>query len=598
MINITKLCLSFGKRTIFDELTATFQEEDRVGLVGRNGYGKSTLLKVIAKQQEIDSGTVSIIGGKRVAYLSQEIVLNSDLPALEHVVEGALPNADLLYSSPSELRGQADKILRGLGLTDALLVAPVNTLSGGWKMRVLLAQLLVQKADFYLFDEPTNHLDIIAKDWFLHFLLRAEFGFLIVCHEKYFLNKLCKKILALDTPQGKFYQGNYDAYCKRYESDALALEAAYVQQQKMIKQKKDTIARFGASAARATQAQSMKKELEKLTLIVPPPKQSTMHIPLPAIKQSGQVVLTVQNISTRYDAADIFSNLSFSLKRGEKIAIIAPNGVGKTTLLHTLAGTVKHYQGSLEFGNNVTSTLFHQEQSLILNHDLTIWEEVSKNSGDIVYTDAQIRTMLGCFLFSNDDIHKKIGVLSGGEKSRVGMIKVLLQQTNLLLLDEPTNHLDIPSKEILLKTLKAYTGTVLFVSHDHDFVNELATSVIELTPTSALVYPGNYDAYNEVKRYQNSQNGTGKHDSTHIGFATATPTKPTERVVSFYEQKQIRKLEQAIDRITKERIRLTAELEQYTYGTPEFDQRYNRIQKIDKEEPDLVAQWTKYQDNK
>jgi ATP-binding cassette subfamily F protein 3 len=590
MITLSKICLQFGSRTIFDELSATLQDDDRIGLVGRNGYGKSTLLKVIAKQQEINSGTISIVSGKRVAYLSQEIVLNSDKPALEHVVDGALQECEHLYSSESAIRAEADKILRGLGLTDAMLVAPVNTLSGGWKMRILLAQLLVLKADFYLFDEPTNHLDIVAKDWFLHFLRRSDAGFLLVCHEKYFLNSLCKKILALDTPQGKFYQGNYDAYCARYEADLLAIEAAYVQQQKMIKQKKETIARFGASASRATQAQSMKKELEKLTLVVPPPKPPTMNIPLPEIKPCGNNVLTVNNLSAGYDDKIIFSGLDFALKRSEKIAIIAPNGVGKTTLLHTLAGSVKKNTGNIEYGSAVSTTLFYQEQALVLNPNLTVWEEVTQNGAESVhFTDGQIRSMLGSFLFSNDDIHKKISFLSGGEKSRVGMIKVLLQRTNLLLLDEPTNHLDIPSKEILLKTLKKYTGTILFVSHDHDFVNELATSVIELTPTSALIYPGNYDSYLQQKEYQNSQSGNGEYRSAK------TDSAPEKRVVSFFEQKQIRKLEQAIDRLGKERIKLTAELENLTYGTPDFQTRYNRLQKIDKEEPELVAEWEKYQ---
>lgn len=588
MIHITNLCLAFGTRPIFDELTVTFQQDDRVGLVGRNGYGKSTLLKVIAKQQDIESGTVTIIGGKRIAYLSQEIVLNSEKPALEHVVDGAQEYAEILYSSPAELRGHADKILRGLGLSEKLLTAPVNTLSGGWKMRVLLAQLLVQKADFYLFDEPTNHLDIVAKDWFMHFLKRADFGFLLVCHEKYFLNKLCTKIFALDTPAGKLYQGNYDAYCQRFEADALALEAAYVQQQKMIKQKKETIARFGASASRASQAQSMKKELEKLELVVPPTKKATVHIPLPPIKPCGNNVLTVKNLSARYEAQDIFSGLEFCLTRSEKIALVAPNGVGKTTLLHTIAGVLKPHTGSVEFGNQVTTTLFYQEQSLVLNPHLTIWEEVSQNTFGIVYTDAQIRTMLGCFLFSNDDIHKKIAVLSGGEKSRVGMIKVLLQQTNVLLLDEPTNHLDIPSKDILLKALKNYSGSILFVSHDHDFVNQLATSIIELTPHSALLYPGNYDSYLQQKEYQN------RHMHGTQQPASEAPA-PAARVVSFFEQKQVRKLEQAIDRLTKERIKLTAELEQFTYGTPEFKTRYDRLQKIDLEEPKLLQQWDEYQ---
>lgn len=588
MITLSKISLHFGSRTIFDELSAIFQDDDRIGLVGRNGYGKSTLLKIIAGQQEVDSGTVFIIKGKRIAYLNQEIVIHSEKHALEHVVDGALKEAELLYSSPAELRAQADKILRGLGLTDTMLRAPVNELSGGWKMRVLLGQLLVQKADFYLFDEPTNHLDIVAKDWFLHFLQRSNAGFLLVCHEKYFLNTLCKKILALDTPQGKLYQGNYDAYCTRYQADLQALEAAHVQQQKMIKQKKETIARFGASASRAAQAQSMKKELERLTLVTMPPQPPSVHIPLPEIKPCGNNVLTVKNLSAGYGTKSVFSGIEFELKRSEKVAIIAPNGVGKTTLLHTLAGEINASHGTIAYGNAVTKAVFHQEQALVLNPNLTVWQEVTQQGALSSFTDSQIRAMLGAFLFTHDDIYKKISYLSGGEKSRVGMIKVLIQKTNLLLLDEPTNHLDIPSKEILLKTLRNYTGTILFVSHDHIFVNELASAIIELTPTSAQLYPGNYDSYLQQKKYAATA-------STPNKIATFNNAVVPQKQRSGHH-KIVKKIEQTIDRLAQERNKLTTELEHLAYGTPDFTKRYDRLQILNRQEVELLAEWETYQE--
>ena len=503
MITLSELSLSFGNRVIFDELSATFQETDRVGLVGRNGYGKSTLLKVIAGELALDGGYVYTLNGKRLAYLNQEVVVSSDLDPIDFVVQESLKDDVIGHTPEALIRAEADKILRGLGFKSDMLQKPINTLSGGWKMRVVLAQLLLLKADFYLFDEPTNHLDIVAKDWFLNFLRYSPFGFLLVCHEKYFLNALCTKIFALDTPQGKIYKGNYDDYLVRMQADRQALEGAYVQQQKMIKQKKETIARFKASSARASQAQSMMKELDSLVLIELPDDPSTMHIPLPPIKPSGAQVVFVDNLSGGYEAdKPIFSGVDFLIQRGEKVAIVAANGVGKTTLLYTISDKLKPFKGSVKEGYNVTSAMFYQEQAQVLNMDNTIWKEVTSVSSGMV--EGAIRAFLGSFLFSGDDIHKKISVLSGGEKSRVGMIKVLLQQANFLLLDEPTNHLDIPSKDILLKALKNYSGTIVFVSHDRDFINKLATSIIELTPQGTVTYAGNYDDYLTQKEYSAS----------------------------------------------------------------------------------------------
>ena len=329
----------------------------------------------------------------------------------------------------------------------------------------------------------------------------------------------------------------------------------------------------------------MMKELEKLTLIELPDNLSTMHIPLPEIKPSGVQVLSVDNLSGGYTPTEpIFSGINFAVERGEKLAIVAANGVGKTTLLNTIAGILPAFTGKLSSGYNVQHAVFYQEQAQVLDLKATIWQEVGKTSTKL--TDGAIRAMLGNFLFSGDDINKKISVLSGGEKSRVGMIKVLVQQANFLLLDEPTNHLDIPSKEILLKTLKNFAGTIVFVSHDHDFINQLATSIIELSPTKAVRYPGNYDDYKNQKAV-----ATGSFSEPSTQAQAVTKVLP----VSPDEQKNIKKMEKMIDKLTQERLRLSAELEKYVYGTPEFSQRYDRLRQIEKEEPDLLNQWSKLQ---
>ena len=284
MILISDLNLLFGSRAIFNDLNLSIIESDRIGLVGRNGSGKSTLLKMIAGKQKFDSGAISIVGKKRVAYLDQDLIISSDLSIIDFVVKESLKDPIVALDIEAKIIAQADKILRGLGFAEEKLLESVNTLSGGWKMRVYLAYLLLLKADFYLFDEPVNHLDIISKDWFLKFLKNSNFGFLIVCHEKYFLNVLCNKIFALDSPDGKLYNGNYDLYVVQAEENLRILEEQAVQQDKMIKKKQEAIDKF-KSGTRAKQAQSMIKQLERIERIIPPRSHANIHISLPEIKK-------------------------------------------------------------------------------------------------------------------------------------------------------------------------------------------------------------------------------------------------------------------------------------------------------------------------
>lgn len=522
MIQARSLGLSFGDRAIFKDISFLLQENDRVGLVGRNGSGKTTLLKALGDASILDEGTIAIQKNKKIAYMPQEVVLQSSLSILEEamtaftalsavqqklrIIEKELETnyedqlverysallEELLELDEDSLAAKAKKILTGLGFSQEQFDQPVSTLSVGWKMRIVLAKLLLQEADFYLFDEPTNHLDLHAKEWFLSFLKQARFGFMLICHERYFLDELCQKILDLERGKATWYTGNYTKYLIEKEHNAALLEGAYVQQQKEIRQKQAIIDKFRAGQ-RSTLAKSMEKRLEKVERIEMPPSPKSVHFTFPPIQPSGKDVLNVKNVAHSFGDKKLFERVHLEIKKGQKIALIAPNGVGKTTLFNLIAQVLPFQQGSIAWGHNVNYALFNQDQNKALNLKASIMDNIKERCPRV--NDQTIRSFLGAFLFSSDDVFKPVEVLSGGEKNRVGMVAVMLQQANLLLLDEPTNHLDIPSKEVLVEGLRAFPGTILFVSHDRDFINELATDIIELTPKGVYAFHGNYDEY-------------------------------------------------------------------------------------------------------
>lgn len=523
MIKATSLKLSFGGQNVFDDISFYLNENDRIGLVGRNGSGKTTLLKAIINPAELDAGLINVVKNKKIAYMPQEVVLDSTLNIFDETFSTfaklckliqRVTELDILLEQTStaslleeygliqeqlaqypieDLKAKTTKILLGLGFLQEQLAQPVSTLSVGWKMRIILAKLLLLEADFYLFDEPTNHLDLIAKEWFLQFLQQAKFGFLLICHEKYFLDELCDKILELERGKATLYVGNYSEFLEQKEHNLTLLEAAFVQQQKVLKQQQTIIDRFKASASKAKMAQSMAKKLEKTVKIVLPPSTKDVRFKFSAVPASGRIVLNVTNVSQTFANKTIFKNVSFEVQAKRKVAIIAPNGGGKTTLFNLMTGALPLQNGNITFGFNVSFAIFAQDQNKALNQDQTILENIKRLCP--MANEQTIRSFLGSFLFSGDDVSKKVSVLSGGEKNRVGMVSTLLQNANLLLLDEPTNHLDIPSKEILLKALSEYQGTLIFVSHDRDFVNSLATDIIELSKNGIHWFEGNYDEY-------------------------------------------------------------------------------------------------------
>jgi ATP-binding cassette subfamily F protein 3 len=527
MLNLKNLYLEYNNKKIFDNISLIIDTNEKIGLVGLNGSGKTTLLKAITQKNILDSGEIRIKKGLKVAYMPQEVVLDSNLSVLEETLTGfsemyeiekevkRLENLlednideklfqkytnlyEKLLEFPIEsLKAETKRILNGLGFSNEKIEEPVSNFSVGWKMRIVLAKLILQNADFYLFDEPTNHLDIIAKEWFLDFLKYSEFGFILICHEKYFMDELCDKVLSLEYGKAKLYTGNYTDFLIKKEIDDENLQSAYLQQKKEFDKKKKVIDKFKAGT-RAKQAKSMEKALNRIEKIEIPPDHKKINFSIPKPKESGKLVLKVNNLEHKFENKLIFKNISFEIPRGKKFAIIAPNGVGKSTLFNLISKRIPIQKGTIEFGYNVEYSIFAQDQNKELNMNISIFENIKNICPNS--TDQQIRSLLGAFLFSGEDSFKKSSFLSGGERNRVGMVGVLLKNSNLLLLDEPTNHLDIPSKEILLEALKDFSGTILFISHDRDFVNDLATDIIELTPNKCIHFEGNYDDYNYYKK--------------------------------------------------------------------------------------------------
>lgn len=620
MIQAQNICLSFGTQDVFDQISFNFNQHQRIGLVGRNGSGKSTLLKAINNPSTLDEGTISVPKNKKIAYMPQDVVLLSDKTILDetfstfaHITalqdqareleKRIETNADektlqqyadvqteLTETSPEQARAETKKILMGLGFTEEQFTTPVSTLSVGWKMRIVLAKLLLQKADFYLFDEPTNHLDLGAKEWFLSFLKRSSFGCIIVCHERYFLEELCTHTFELEQGKGTMYTGGYSVY-ERQKADRLEqLRSAYEQQQRDIKSKMATIERFRASASKSRMAQSMLKQLNKVERITMPPSLKEVSFSFEPVEMPGRTVLTVTDVAHAFGDKEIFKNVNFEVEREDKVALIAPNGGGKTTLFNIITGKLPLQAGTVTFGHHVKHSIFDQDQNLSLDVNNSILENVSERCNKSLRV---IRTFLGSFLFSNDDVNKKVQVLSGGEKNRVGMVCTLLQNANLLLLDEPTNHLDIQSKEVLLKALKEFRGTIIFVSHDRDFVNDLATHVVELTPTSAKKYHGNYRAYLTQKSMTNdlTVDASAQQSSAQSKAKQAKADSGLSKKQLFELRKKSKRLEHKIEKLEKEITQVGIAFELLEYGTPEFITMQEKITKLKAELEECEGRW-------
>jgi ATP-binding cassette subfamily F protein 3 len=533
MIQLSGAGKRFGHKLLFENTDWLITPHDRVGLVGANGTGKSTLMKVLAGLDTFDYGSLIVAKGTTAGYLPQDGLslsgrtvfaecmtvftglhaiekeleeLTHKISELDHTSPEYADVADRYHSLEHEFRtrdgysieAEVGRVLQGLGFRKEDWERQTDEFSGGWQMRLALAKLLLQKPNLLLLDEPTNHLDLEARNWLEEYLHDYPHALVLISHDRYFLDVVVNKIAEIWNKRFWFYTGNYDKFLTQKTQRNEQLQAAYKNQRDRIEQLEVFINRFRYQATKAKQVQSRIKELEKIERIEVPPEEKTIHFSFPQPKPSGRIVAEFVDVAKSYPKLDggekgVFREVSFLIERGDRIALVGINGAGKSTLIKLLAGTERTTHGEFRLGHNVQADYFAQDQYKELDADARMIDDLGNASPQS--TQTELRSLLGCFLFSEDDVFKKIGVLSGGERGRYALLRLLLHPANFLLLDEPTNHLDLRAKDVLLDALTRYTGTVVFVSHDRYFIDKLATRVFEIGDGKVEVYPGNYEDY-------------------------------------------------------------------------------------------------------
>jgi len=539
LLAANELSLAFGPKVVLDRASFTIGPRDRIGLVGANGTGKSSLMRILAGTVHPDGGELVVRRGARAGYLPQDVAELPDLPLVEAVLstvpgrtalEGRLAQAEAALAvapeAPEQLelsqalaelheeldhfeehygRHRAERILGGLGFTQDDLSRPARHFSGGWKMRAALAGLLLQDPELLLLDEPTNHLDVPTLEWFEAFLRGTRKALLLVSHDREFLNRQIDRVVALEPEGLRTYTGDFDDYRRQRAEEEVRLEAQAKRQAAKRAQLETFIERFGAKNTKAAQAKSKEKQLDRMEEVKLLEHRATLRFRFAEAPRSGREVLRLEGLSKAFGAKAVYRRLDTAVQRGERVAVIGPNGAGKSTLLKLVAGELRADAGQVKLGHGVLAGYYAQHHFERAEHEDggpirtfgtldpdrtvldTLWDLVPDQG------EAYVRGVAGSFLFSGDDVEKKVGVLSGGERARVALAKLLLVPANLLLLDEPTNHLDLDSSEALIEALKGYGGTLLFVSHNRSFVNQLATVVWEVKDGGVLPFPGNLD---------------------------------------------------------------------------------------------------------
>jgi ATP-binding cassette subfamily F protein 3 len=528
MLQLTGAQKRFGEKLLFSGLDWMITEQDRIGLVGGNGSGKTTLLKILSGVESLDGGECSRSKGLTVGYLPQDgltlsgrTVFDECLSVFSEVLNLEQEQRDLsdrlahLDPAGPEYRDVANRfhrvqdefhaldgytiearvgtVLSGLSFPKEDWTRRTEEFSGGWQMRIALAKLLLESPGLLLLDEPTNHLDLEARNWLEDYLNSYPNACVIVSHDRYFLDVTVKKIVELWNRNAHFYAGNFSRYETLKQERLAQLEAAYKNQQDHIHHLEVFINRFRYQATKAAQVQSRIKELEKIERIELPPEEKAIHFRFPQPKPSGRVVYEFRKVAKSYGAKRVFEDASFLIERGDRVALVGPNGAGKSTLMRMLAGVDPPTAGETTLGHHVGVDYFAQDQYKALNPEARLLDDLAALVPRA--TQTELRNLLGCFLFSGDEVFKPIGVLSGGERNRYALARMLLVPSNLILLDEPTNHLDLRAKDVLLSALLAFSGTAVFVSHDRHFIDRLATRVFEIGEGTVRVYSGNYEDY-------------------------------------------------------------------------------------------------------
>ena len=668
MIQLSDLTKTFGDRTLFDHVTWQIDDGERVGLCGPNGAGKTTLLKILAGLEEVDSGGVVRPATLTIGYLPQDGLTHSgrtvfeeaslafqpllDIKAEMHDIEHRLADPavaedehERILARYAELQDRfrldegysmdlrISTVLRGLGFSPEDSARPCETFSGGWQMRIALAKLLLGRPNLLLLDEPTNHLDLEARNWLEEYLHAYPFAVILVSHDRYFLDAVVTRITDVHLRKLTDYVGNYSKYVEQRDAMLERLRQAKREQDEEIARVKMFIDRFRYQATKAAQVQSRIKLLEKVVPIEVPPERKRIHFKFPHCAKSGRTVIEITHVRKAYDALTVFRDVNLHIERGDRIALVGPNGSGKSTLMRMLSGEEAPDSGTRTLGHQVILEYFAQDEATRLDPTLTVYETLEAGSpNDMV---PAIRNILGGFLFSGDDVYKKAGVLSGGERTRLAVARMLLRPSNTLLLDEPTNHLDLDSKDVLLEALEDYGGTLIIVSHDRYFVEKLATKIIEIGHGEAVVYPGTYTEFlwhkdrnqdsairNQPEAGKRKQEESGSRDQRETVKNSAATPKPKSqspppatqtRDDRKREEAERRKQQKAQDALRRriadlegriaEREGEIKELERAMSSPGFYDNREASKQTIDRHQSlmwevgDLMAQWEALQEH-
>ncbi len=528
MLQLSAAGKRFGQKLLFEDANWLITPDERTGLVGGNGTGKSTLLKVLAGLESLDYGTISRAKNMTLGYLPQDgltmrgktvfeecLSVFDDLRGLEQEAETLSAKLSEHAPESAEYAAAADRyshitevmhandiytldyqvgtVLGGLGFPKEDWERRTEEFSGGWQMRIALAKLLLQKPSLLLLDEPTNHLDLETRNWLEDYLRNYPNGFVLISHDRYFLDVTVNKTVEIWNKRTHFYHGNYEKYLKEKEERRTQLLNAHKNQRDRIEDLEAFISRFRYQATKAKQVQSRIKELEKIERIEVPEEEATIHFTFPQPPASGRTVIEVSHLTKHYGEKRVLEDVGFTIDRGDRIALVGANGAGKSTLIRMLSGLEPPTSGKIKLGHNVLADYFAQDQYKVLDGNARMLDDISGSAPKV--SQVELRNLLGCFMFSGDDVFKQLGVLSGGERNRYAMARMLVSPSNMLLLDEPTNHLDLRAKDVLLDAIRNFSGTVLFVSHDRYFIDGLATRVFEVEERRVHIYPGNYEDY-------------------------------------------------------------------------------------------------------